>query len=267
MFCLNGKNVLIIGGRGRLGASFCRALAQNGAYVISADLSNNQHKEEQIYKNIEQKNVDVTNELSISQLISEIYENHKKIDVFIYSVTSKTDDSYQPYTDVSISGWRKIIAIELDGLFLLSQKIGKIMEKQGFGSMIFISSIYGIVGNDHSIYEGSNLSDVYNPVGVASKKICSPAVYNVVKSGVISLSRYLSTYWGSIGIRVNCISPGGIHHPDENTEFVKKYSKKVPLGRKARLDEINGALLYLASDASSYVTGHNLVVDGGWTAW
>ena len=112
-----------------------------------------------------------------------------------------------------------------------------------------------------------NIDAAYSSGSTNTKKICSPAVYNVVKAGVISLSKYWPAYWGDIGIRVNCISPGGISHPDENEAFVEKYSQKVPLGRKAGLNEMNGALVYLASDASSYVTGHNLVVDGGWTVW
>ena len=268
MFDVEDKTVLVVGGRGRLGRSFCSALAKSGAKVISADLPDQTTSaEEAEHANIEQKDVDVRDESSIKALVEGMVQQYEGIDVLIYSVTTKTDDSYQAYTDVSIDGWRKIINIELDGLFLLTQEVGRVMERQRAGAMIFISSIYGLVGNDHRIYQNSNLGDVYNPDGKESSRICSPAVYNVVKAGVISLSRYLAAYWGEVGIRVNCISPGGIAHPSENDEFVKQYSNRVPLARKARLDEIDGAVLYLASDSSSYVTGHNLVVDGGWTIW
>ncbi|MDG2348949.1 MAG: SDR family oxidoreductase [Gammaproteobacteria bacterium] len=265
MFNLEGKVALVIGGRGRLGQSFCDGLLSHGADVIVADLASNLPIQDK--KPIEHYDIDVTDPGSIDVVLEKVINKHKKIDILVYSVTGKTEDSYKPFTEVSLQGWRKIMDIELEGLFLMAQKVGKHMEQQGFGSMIFISSIYGVVANDHRIYEGSNLDAVYSSGNTNAKKICSPAVYNVVKAGVISLSKYLSAYWGDIGIRVNCISPGGISHPDENEDFVEKYSQKVPLGRKAGLNEMNGALVYLASDASSYVTGHNLVVDGGWTVW
>lgn len=267
MFEVKEKIVLVVGGRGRLGASFCDCLSEQGAKVVSADLPCDEAIVGPDNRPIEQLDVDVTDAASIENLVETVVAKYGGIDVFVYSVTSKTDDSYKPFTEVSIKGWQKIINIELDGLFLLTQQIGRIMEKQNSGSMIFISSIYGIVGNDHRIYEGSNLGSVYNPSGDNPTRIASPAVYNVVKAGVISLTRYLAAYWGESGIRVNCISPGGIHHPSENEEFVKRYSSKVPMGRKAELNEVNGSVLYLASDAASYVTGHNLVVDGGWTIW
>jgi len=134
--------------------------------------------------------------------------------------------------------------------------------------MIFLSSIYGIVGNDQHIYEGSNLHELYLGDNTSeTKQIYSHPVYAAAKGGVISLTRFLAAYWGDNNIRVNCISPGGLAHPGENEEFLKRYSARVPLGRKAGLDDVSGAVVYLASDASAYVTGHNLVVDGGWTAW
>lgn len=265
MFSLDGKSVLLVGGRGRLGASFCQTLVESGAYVICADLPGGDtpsHNDQ-----IQHVDIDVTCPESIQKTVSDIAQSRRPIDIFIYSVTAKTPDSYARFTDVSLAGWKKIINIELDGLFLLSQEVGKVMESQASGAMIFISSIYGLVANDHRLYENSNLDSVYGKGEQGVTKAFSPAVYNVVKAGVISLARYLSAYWGEIGIRVNTISPGGIHHPDENEAFVKKYSDRVPLRRKAKLNEIDGALLYLASDAASYVTGHNLVVDGGWTIW
>jgi NAD(P)-dependent dehydrogenase (short-subunit alcohol dehydrogenase family) len=141
------------------------------------------------------------------------------------------------------------------------------MEAQHSGSIIFLSSIYGIVGNDQRIYEGANLPQLYAGVPSGKQTIYSHAVYPAAKGAVISLTRYLAAYWGTRSIRVNCISPGGLAHPGENDEFVKRYSQRVPLGRKAGLDEVNGAVVFLASDEASYITGHNLVVDGGWTAW
>jgi NAD(P)-dependent dehydrogenase (short-subunit alcohol dehydrogenase family) len=141
------------------------------------------------------------------------------------------------------------------------------MRKKKSGSIINISSIYGIVGNDQSIYEGSNLHEVYAKDSPNIKQVYSHGVYNAAKGGLNAFTRYLAAYYGKDNIRVNTITPGGIYNENENEVFLKKYSSKVPLGRKAYRDEMNGALIYLASDASKYVTGHNLIVDGGYTIW
>ena len=137
------------------------------------------------------------------------------------------------------------------------------------GNMVFISSIYGVVGNDQRIYRGSNLAELYADSDSETKReqVYSHSVYPVVKGGIISFARYLSAYWGDKNIRVNCISPGGVYHEGENENFLKKYSEKVPLGRKAEVSEVSGAVVFLASDLAGYITGHNLIIDGGWTSW
>ena len=273
-FELTGKNALVVGGRGFLGRRFCAALAEFGARVYSADLpepslaaarDNSTIAGEQA---IEQYHCDVTSAESVRQMVEQVSTAAGRIDVLVYSVTAKPKDFYLPFTECSLEGWQLVLRAELDGLFLVAQAAGKIMERAGAGSMIFLSSIYGIVGNDQHIYEGSNLRELYLGDDPAeTKRIYSHPVYAAAKGGVISLTRFLAAYWGDNNIRVNCISPGGLAHPGENEEFLKRYSARVPLGRKAGLDEVSGAVVYLASDASSYVTGHNLVVDGGWTAW
>ena len=273
-FDLTGKNALVVGGRGFLGRRFCAALAEFGAKVYSADLpepslaaarDDSTIASEQT---IEQYNCDVTSAESVRQMVEQVSAAAQHIDVLVYSVTAKPKDFYLPFTECSLEGWQLVLRAELDGLFLVAQAAGKIMERAGAGSMIFLSSIYGIVGNDQHIYEGSNLRELYLGDDTSkTKQIYSHPVYAAAKGGVISLTRFLAAYWGDNNIRVNCISPGGLAHPGENEEFLKRYSARVPLGRKAGLDEVSGAVVYLASDASSYVTGHNLVVDGGWTAW
>ena len=184
-------------------------------------------------------------------------------------MTAKPNDFYLPYTECSLKGWQSVISAELDGVFLVTQSVGKIMEKKRRGSIILLSSMYGVVGNDQRIYKGSNLDNLYvNKKNKNNKKqIYSHSVYPTVKGGIISLTKYLAAYWGNKNIRVNCISPGGITHEGENKKFVSKYSEKVPLGRKCELDEISPAVVYLASDESSYITGQNIIIDGGWTAW
>jgi NAD(P)-dependent dehydrogenase (short-subunit alcohol dehydrogenase family) len=200
-------------------------------------------------------------------MVQQVSAAAEHIDVLVYSVTAKPKDFYVPFTECSLEGWQLVLRAELDGLFLVTQVVGKIMESAGAGSMIFLSSIYGVVGNDQHIYEGSNLRELYLGDTSETKQVYAHPVYAAAKGAVISLTRFLAAYWGDNNIRVNCISPGGLAHPGENEEFLKRYSARVPLGRKGGLDDVTGAVVYLASDASSYVTGHNLVVDGGWTAW
>jgi len=274
MFDLTNKIVLVIGGRGYLGQDICRALVQQNAIVVSADLAFLSHaakkatpKEE--LRGVEQIDINVKEASSISKVVSHVYKKYGRIDTLIYSATSKPDDFYLPFTNCSLAGWQSVIDVELNGLFVAAQEVGKIMESSGQGNMIFISSIYGVVGNDQRIYKGSNLSSLYTDKHIdgGDSQVYSHAVYPVVKGGVISLARYLACYWGGQNIRVNCISPGGIMHEGENQEFLKKYSDKVPLGRKADLHEVSSSVVFLSSDESSYITGQNIIVDGGWTAW
>lgn len=272
-FDLKGKTALVVGGRGFLGKRFSQVLADAGARVFSADLPQmslaaaKDGTSNKVSDSISQKEVDVTNPASVTTLVDEVYKEAGSIDILIYAVTAKPDDFCLPYTECSLEGWKTVLSAELDGAFLVTQRVGKVMEVQKSGSIILLSSIYGIVGNDQRIYEGSNLAGLW--VGDENKegKIYSHASYNAAKGGIITLTRYLAAYWGHLGIRVNTLSPGGVEHPAENETFVKKYSAKTPLGRKAKPHELDGSVLYLASDASSYATGTNIIVDGGWTTW
>ena len=274
MFELKNKVILVIGGRGYLGRDFCYYLNKQNGIVISADkkeTSNAASKSEdkKSQSGIIQVDIDVTKEDSVSQVVDKIIKDHGKIDVLVFSVTDKPKDFYLPFTECSLEGWQSVIHAELDGAFLITKKVGKVMETQMSGSIILLSSIYGVVGNDQRIYEGSNLDSLYSNKENknTNKQIYSHSVYSAVKGGIISLTRYLAAYWGSKNIRVNCVSPGGIDHVGENKKFVEKYSERVPLGRKSKLNEISPAIVYLASDESSYVTGQNFIIDGGWTAW
>ena len=274
MFNLKNKIVVVIGGRGYLGRDFCQKLRSQNATVISADLpTNSKAATKSEYKNkfndIEQMDIDVTSKQSVIKVIQSILEKYKRIDTLIYSVTSKPHDFYAPFTECSLEGWQSAIHTELDGLFLVAQQVGKAMEKDENGNIILIASIYGVVGNDQRIYEDSNLAELYADDETENKRkqIYSHSVYPVVKGGIISLTRYLAAYWGEKNIRVNCVSPGGVYHKCENETFLKKYSAKVPLGRKAEVGEITSSIIYLASDEASYITGQNIIIDGGWTAW
>lgn len=272
-FDLSGRTALVVGGRGFLGRRFCAALAEFGMQVYSADLpvlSMAAQGDSSVVsvENVKQLDVDVSDTESVSDMVEQVVKEAGRIDSLVYSVTAKPKDFYHPFTEVGLDGFHVILKAELDGAFLVSQQVGKIMEKQQSGNITFLSSIYGVVGNDQRIYEGSNLESLYTgEKGGETKRTYAHPGYAVSKGAIISMTRYLAAYWGALGIRVNCVSPGGLAHPGENAEFVKRYSDRVPFGRKAGLDEISGAVVFLASDAASYITGHNLIVDGGWTIW
>jgi len=275
MFELEEKTILVIGGRGYLGKNFCSHLKAQGATVLSADLPDpspaaKHANNPQLGHEVIQKIVDVTNDTSVSNLVDSIMDEFGVIDVLVYCASMKTDDFFSPLTECSFESWTSVLEVELSGLFRVIQKVGSIMEHQKYGNIILLSSIYGVVGNDQRIYQNANLQEVYLKTDSAQnpkKRIYAHAVYSVAKGGLISLTRYLAAYWGEKRIRVNCVSPGGVTHPGENKNFVENYSARVPLGRKAELSEVSAAIVFLASDEASYITGQNIIVDGGWTAW
>lgn len=263
MFDLKGKVTIIFGGSGILGTEFLKTLVTHNATVISCDLKSPTQK----LKGVEYVEINALDKTELNNLSDKILKDYGRIDVLINCVTAKGDDFYLPFEEVSLEGWNIGLSGNLTIPFLTVQSFIKQMVKQKSGSIINISSIYGIVGNDQRIYEGSNLHEIYVDKSPGIERIYSHGVYNASKGGLINFTRYLAAYYGKDNIRVNCITPGGIEYPHENEVFVQKYSEKVPLHRKAKKDEMNGALIYLASDASSYVTGHNLIVDGGYSCW
>jgi NAD(P)-dependent dehydrogenase (short-subunit alcohol dehydrogenase family) len=156
----------------------------------------------------------------------------------------------------TIDDWAKVLKLNLTGVFLCCQAVGKQMVKQKKGSIINVSSIYGLVAPDFRIYSQKT----------AGRGLGTPAAYSAAKAGVIGLTKYLASYYGDKNVRVNCVTPGGIYD-NQDKQFVKKYTLRVPLGRMAEKDEVTGAIIYLASDLASYVTGENIIVDGGLTVW
>jgi len=163
----------------------------------------------------------------------------------------RTKDWGDKFEDISLSSWRKNVDMQMNSVFLICQLTLQIMKKQKSGSIVNISSIYGVVGNDFTIYEGYGGT--------------SPAAYSAIKGGVINFTRYLASYFGKYNVRVNCVSPGGIKD-NQHPSFIKRYEDKSPLKRMGKPHEIAPAVTFLLSDESSFITGHNLMVDGGWTA-
>lgn len=265
LFDLSGKTVLLFGGSGILGKEFTKALTDYQAHVVSCDIHD--LSPELKLEGVDYQVIDAGNETELIEFRERIIDQYKKVDVIINAVTAKYNDFYLPFDEVSLEGWEIGLRGNLTVPFIVCKTFIRQLCEQGFGSIINISSVYGLVGNDQSIYEGSNLHEIYVKDSPEITQIYSHGVYNAAKGGLNNFTRYLAAYYGKYNIRVNTISPGGIEYPLENETFLKKYGAKTPLGRKAKKDEINGAVVFLASDASSYVTGHNLVVDGGFTAW
>ena len=266
LFSLANKVVVVTGGAGLLGQVFCQALVDVGAHVaiVDLDLVSAETAAKRVNKSDAQKVVafesDITSPESVTQMVANVVKQLGRIDVLVNNAASKgssLDAFFESFEDYSLKTWREVMSVNIDGLFLVAQAVGKQMKKQGGGSIIQTSSIYGVVAPDQRIYEGSE----YN-----GRAINTPAVYSASKAAVNGLTNYLSTYWASSKIRVNSLTPGGIAS-GQNDEFNKKYSNRVPLGRMGEASELVGALIYLASDASSYVTGQNLIVDGGLSAW
>ena len=266
LFSLANKVVVVTGGAGLLGQVFCQSLVDVGAHVaiVDLDLASAETVAKRINKSDAQRVIavgsDITSPESVTQMVANVVKQLGRIDVLVNNAASKgssLDAFFESFEDYSLKTWREVMSVNIDGLFLVAQAVGKQMKKQGGGSIIQTSSIYGVVAPDQRIYEGSE----YN-----GRPINTPAVYSASKSAVNGLTNYLATYWASSKIRVNSLTPGGIAS-GQNSEFNKKYSNRVPLGRMGEATELVGALIYLASDASSYVTGQNLIVDGGLSAW
>jgi len=272
MFRLDNKTIVLFGGNGYLGQQFCKVLVEYGATLYNCDIRELKSEilnmlAEKYPEKYNFRKINATQKEELKKLYNEIIDRENKVDVLINSTTMKGDDFYLPFEEVSLEGWNVGLLGNLTIPFLTTQIFIPTMKEQKKGSIINISSHYGLVGNDQRIYEGSNLHEIYVKDSPDIKRIYSHGVYNAAKGGLNNFTRYLAAYYGEYNIRVNTLSPGGIYQKNENETFLKKYSDKVPLGRKANPDEINGALIFLASDASSYVTGHNLVIDGGYTIW
>lgn len=266
-FSLQNKNAIVTGGAGILGNKFCHGLAEYGAKVAVVDIREREAIE--LAKELEQVHgveamgvdCDVADPDSVKSMTSRIIDQFGTVDILLNNAASKSDDLssfFAPFEDYSLKEWKNIMSTNIDGMFLVAQAVGKEMLSSGRGgSIIQTSSIYGLVAPDSSIYEGSEY---------LGTQINTPAVYAASKAAVIGLSRYLAAYWAEQNVRVNTLIPGGVES-GQNKVFVDQYSRRVPMKRMGTPDEFVGAVLFLASDASSYVTGQEFVVDGGLVVW
>jgi NAD(P)-dependent dehydrogenase (short-subunit alcohol dehydrogenase family) len=266
-FSLRGLTAIVTGAGGLLGREHCLALGAAGANVVATDLDPNAIGE--IVRELEARDVratavpaDVTDPRALERLREAALARFGPIDILVNSAA--IDDKFNPSADPAsarfenypLERWTQLLEVNVTSIFLCCQVIGPEMAKRGRGSIINVASTYGMVAPDQSLYEDAAGRQLF---------FKSPA-YPTSKAAVLGFTRYLAAYWGRSGVRVNALSPGGVE-AGQDTNFVSKYGQRTPLGRMARRDEYRGALVFLASDASSYMTGSNLVVDGGWTAW
>ena len=267
LFNLTGRTAIVTGGAGLLGTEFCKSLAEAGAAVIVADV--NIDAAQDVAESLTKKGhdvvgfeIDITSEISVGQLVVSAIQQFKQIDILVNSAA--IDPKFDQNTSHSNSGvfeeypltlWQDALAVNLTGTMLCCRAVSKPMLEKGQGVIVNISSMYGIVGPDQRLYEREGEDPLFKPV-----------YYSVTKAGILGLTRYLATYFAGKNIRVNALTPGGVYN-DHDEDFLSKYADRSVLGRMADKDELNGALLFLASDASKYMTGANLIVDGGWTAW
>jgi NAD(P)-dependent dehydrogenase (short-subunit alcohol dehydrogenase family) len=244
MFKLDNKVIIVTGGSGLLGKEIINCLKILGATTINADIN--------IKSNLKEGSlcVDVTSEKSVLDAVKSVSAFYGKIDGLVNNAYPRTSDWGTRFEDLTYESWRKNIDMQLNTVFLFIQKIMPELLKTK-GSIVNIGSIYGVVGNDFTIYRNTEVS--------------TAAQYSAIKGGVISLTRYLASYYGKKGVRVNCVSPGGIFD-NQNGNFIVNYESKVPLGRMGKPDDIAPVVSFLLSNASKYITGQNILVDGGWTA-
>ncbi|MBI87013.1 MAG: short-chain dehydrogenase [Candidatus Marinimicrobia bacterium] len=257
-FSLKGKNIIITGGCGLIGKAFVEACLQYEANVIICDIP--QSKPIDFAKSLKSTfedrvlgvNVDVSSRSSLENLSSNVLNTFGSIDGLVNAHQCKTANFFDKFEDYKDKDWDDIINVNLKGTFLACQILGSWMAENDGGCIVNIPSTYSVVAPNQNIYQGTSLG--------------TPAAYSASKGGVQAFSQYLSTYWASKNVRVNQLTPHGVWNNHEK-KFEENFSKLSPLKRMSYNHEVAPALIYLLSDASSYVTGHNLVIDGGWTAW
>ena len=242
---LENKIIVITGGNGLLGSTMIKKIKSDGAFLINLDIN---HKTNEDLSNIE---CDITSKNSINNALSTILKKYNRIDGLVNNAYPRTKDWGNKFEDIKLESWKQNIDWQLNSYFYVSQQVAIQMSKQMYGSIINVASIYGVVGPDFSVYDETTMT--------------MPAGYSAIKGGLINLTRYMASYFGPHKVRVNSVSPGGIFD-NQNINFVKNYEKRVPLGRMGSPDDIAPSVSFLLSDDAGYITGQNLIVDGGWTA-
>lgn len=269
-FRLNNKVAIITGGAGLLGVKHAEAIAEVGGIPVLWDINSQavQDRSKEIAERYDVSclgmNVDITDPENVKNGVNEVLKTLHRIDILINNaandpkVMPDQSQAWSRLENFSLEIWQKDIAVGLTGAFLCSREIGSYMAKHSGGVILNIASDLGIIAPDQRIYRQTDLSENEQPV--------KPVTYSVIKHGIIGLTKYLATYWANKNVRVNALSPGGIY-TNQPEEFVDRLTNLIPMGRMAKHDEYKAAILFLVSDASSYMTGANLIIDGGRTCW
>lgn len=244
MHSLADKIVVITGGSGLLGRALLRHVRHEGGIAVNADLSPAGADDEGFVR------CDITDEDAVRALVDEVVARHGRIDGWVNNAYPRTADWGARFEDIPDASWKRNVDLQLNSVFTCCQQVLRHMSERKAGSIVNIASVYGVVGPDFGVYRSTEMT--------------MPAAYSAIKGGVVNFTRYLASYYGPQGVRVNCVSPGGVfdHQPEV---FVRQYEERVPLRRMARPEDIPPAVAFLLSDGSSYVTGHNFMIDGGWT--
>ena len=258
MFSLSDRISLVTGGTGLLGREIVRALAEAGSRVYLGSRSD--ERAESIAKALRDEGFDVyplifdvSQQDSIKNAVDYVNGREQKLDILVNAAANRDIRSTE-VENITLDDWFNLMRVDLVGAFLCSQQFHQMLVRSPSSCIINIASIYGITAVDQRIYEGA---DTIKP---------TPITYAAAKAALINMTKYLAVYWREYNIRVNVISPGGIFN-NQPQEFVDAYNYRVPLQRLGLPNELKGAVVFLASDEASYITGHNLVVDGGWTVW
>ncbi|MDZ4750838.1 MAG: SDR family oxidoreductase [Flavobacteriales bacterium] len=257
-FELTDKVIVISGSCGLIGRAFCEAAAQFGAHVVCADITLAEPEKFAVEMEVRHNRkmlgfaIDVSKKPEVEALKDAILRAFGKIDGMVCGHQNKSHLKFEAFESVSEENWDTVIEINLKGTFLMCQVLGSHMAEQGKGSIINIPSTYSVVAPNQNLYKGTSLG--------------CPAAYSASKGGIDALSRYLASYWAAKGVRVNMITPHGVWNNHEE-QFEKNFARFSPLERLSYNHEVASAMVYLLSDASSYVTGDNMLVEGGWTVW
>ena len=271
-FDLTNKNILITGGAGFLGAHFADAVGEMGGTPILLDIG--QKDIDTATARLRARGVeadgyemDLTTPSAVTKVIDQIVKKHTKIDVLINAAAFAMknlqqggDSFFKPFEEYEKDLWQVSLDVNLTGTFLVTQAVGRVMKKQQNGVIINVASDVAVISPDHRIYEADER------FGYDGVPFNTPIAYSVTKAGILAFTRYLATYWDKDGIRVNSISPAGVFR-NQDPKFIEQLAYRIPLGRMVAPEELKGPIVFLSSDASSFMTGSNLIIDGGRTIW